>query len=86
MDPQMTPGRSMPETRRFLGFARAVLRADLDARDRRRCWAIVARWPATHRHWRFMLWDVRVLVREVLDTRGRNLIGGRAPVSASLET
>ena len=33
-----------------------------------------------------MLWDVRVLVREVLDTRGRNLIGGRAPVSASLET
>ena len=69
MDPDRRPGRSMPETNRFVGYARAVARARLPWSERLRCAWLVLRWPATHRHWRLMIWDFRMLARDVVRRR-----------------
>ena len=70
MSPDTTPGRSMPEIRRFTGYLRSVARAELSPAERVRCAAIVLKWPLRHRHWRFMLWDMRVMVAEAMRTGG----------------
>jgi glycosyltransferase involved in cell wall biosynthesis len=77
MDPARRPGRSMPETSRFIGYARAVAKTDLPWRERLRCAWLVLRWPATHQHWRLMLWDVRVFTRDVVTSlRDRDSASG----------
>lgn len=73
MNPRTTPGRSMPETRRFVGYLKAVWTAPLGIRERVRCFRIAVWWPATYDHAGFMWWDVKTLAREVVATRGRNL-------------
>jgi hypothetical protein len=83
MSTTMTPGRSMPECRRFIGYLRAVLRSDLTVIDRMRCSFIVFGWPLRHRHWRFMLWDLRILVAELSDL-GRDGTLPRSGVAARI--
>jgi glycosyltransferase involved in cell wall biosynthesis len=65
MDPNTTPGRSMPFVRRFVGFLRAVGHADLTVSDRLRCGLVAMAWPFSDQRWRLLVWDLRVLLREV---------------------
>lgn len=69
MDPSLSPGRSMPTWRLWWGFLDAVRRAPLRSGERARCSASVLRWPLIWGHWRFFVWDLRVLTAEVLQLR-----------------
>jgi glycosyltransferase involved in cell wall biosynthesis len=66
MDPNASAPRSLPTCRGYFGLVRAVWRTPLSATENLRCSAIVARWPFVHRHARLMLWDVRVVAKDIV--------------------
>jgi glycosyltransferase involved in cell wall biosynthesis len=66
MVPAGRPGRSLPNFRRRLGYLQGVLQTPMSRRERLRCLAVVLRVLARPRELRTLIWDSRVLAKELM--------------------
>ena len=79
MDPSARPGRSLPNIRRRLGFVRAVLEVPMSAAERLRCALVLVRVLTRLDDARAVLWDLRVLARELAGDARRALQPRHSP-------
>jgi glycosyltransferase involved in cell wall biosynthesis len=79
MDPAARPGRSLPNFRRRLGYLDGVLHTPMSRRERLRCLVVVSRVFLRPRDVRQLVWDIRVLVRELVTERRPGRRGSVVP-------